>query len=321
MQFFGMRGTTRGLRTAVALATSEYVDERLFGDEGDSAYGPFGVRIVEGFRSREYPLVTLESAAATPGLVPVTEASRWRASDGLSALLRRYEQFASQYSNELPDVDSSALPTQAPADGTAEVWRAFLRLELGMPDLAERIDPEGYRRYLQRRYRSIEDLRSAHALDVARFADVAYPATAPQEPRRLEDWQRYEAIVRPMWRTASRFTVMVPVPAGGAARDADVQRKRQIADRVVRLEKPAHTVYDVQLYWALFRVGHARLGHDSLIHLGGRAPELLAPAVLGRAYVAQSHVGWSPKHDAIDRTIIGHDVLGSSQSSPRENLS
>src|SRR5205807_200869 len=55
---------------------------------------------------------------------------------------------------------------------------------------------------------------------------------------------------------AHRFVVLVPeaLPAAESA----------MVSRIVNLEKPAHTVFEVRRYWEGFRVGEARLGVDTL---------------------------------------------------------
>ena len=50
-------------------------------------------------------------------------------------------------------------------------------------------------------------------------------------------------------------------------------------------------MFDVRFYWAFYRVGEARLGIDTQIGAGSRAPELIPDAVLGRAYIGASFVG------------------------------
>jgi hypothetical protein len=56
------------------------------------------------------------------------------------------------------------------------------------------------------------------------------------------------------------------------------------------LEKPAHTSYEIKFYWAFFRVGDARLGEDTVLDSGSRAPQLLLPAVLGDTYTGSTYL-------------------------------
>jgi len=104
------------------------------------------------------------------------------------------------------------------------------------------------------------------------------------------DWLQFERQLLAMHRTAHRFSVLLPVT--GVTEDPfDLDERLRRARRIVEIEKPAHTVFDVRLYWALNRVGEARLGIDTLLNAGSRAPELIPDAVLGRAYIGASFVG------------------------------
>ena len=111
-----------------------------------------------------------------------------------------------------------------------------------------------------------------------------------------------------MRRTAHRFSVLLPVPRGGNT-EGPRRERLDLVRRVVELEKPAHTVFDVKFYWALFRIGEARLGDDMLIDRGGRAPDLLPPLRLGQAYLAESHLAAGHPQSVAERQIVGRDRL------------
>jgi hypothetical protein len=92
-----------------------------------------------------------------------------------------------------------------------------------------------------------------------------------------------------MQRTAHAFTVLLPVSTGSGD-TVDEQQRRALATRVVSLQKPAHTVFDVKFFWSAFRVGEARLQLDTVIDLGSRSPALLTPLVLGRDHLGESYL-------------------------------
>jgi hypothetical protein len=71
-------------------------------------------------------------------------------------------------------------------------------------------------------------------------------------------------------------------------------------------------VFDVKFYWAMFRVGAARLGFDTLLDVGSRAPELLSPMVLGQGYLAESYL--ADYRDRTGRQILACRRLGQAQA-------
>jgi len=106
-----------------------------------------------------------------------------------------------------------------------------------------------------------------------------------------------------MHRTAHRFSVLLPVDS--VVSDTSVLEQRLgLARRIVELEKPAHPGFDVRFFWAFNRVGEARLGLDTQIGAGSRAPELVPDAVLGRAYLGASFVGGPARPTAGDRLRV-----------------
>ena len=113
-----------------------------------------------------------------------------------------------------------------------------------------------------------------------------------------------EAFARGEPAGAHRFTVLVPV--GLSALPHDRQRLREVVGAVVTRERPAHAAFDVQLYWALFRVGAARVGQDTALGEGSRFSAL----VLGAGYLGQSLVGGTHPWDVRDRRVLGRDREG-----------
>ena len=121
------------------------------------------------------------------------------------------------------------------------------------------------------------------------------------------DWYQFESVVLAVYRTAHRFTVLLPTPK--ALDTEEHQRRVDLAQRIVDLEKPAHTVFDVKFYWAYFRVGEARLGEDTLIDRGSRAPQLLSPMVLGQGYLVESYLAPTYPQDIANRQVLGRERL------------
>ena len=110
-----------------------------------------------------------------------------------------------------------------------------------------------------------------------------------------------------MHQTAHKFVVLLPVAASDVNNVAARQAQLLLAQRLIELEKPAHTMFDVKFYWALFRVGAARLGEDTLVGLGSRAPELLTPMILNRGFLSESYLAPNPPNDTAGRFLVGTD--------------
>jgi hypothetical protein len=180
----------------------------------------------------------------------------------------------------------------APAGAETE-WRAFAAATLGfVPWAADNVgDPPGWSEFLARRYGHLAALAAAYGrTSLAAFGDVALPRDVrPDEGPPLRDWFAFEAVVLPMRAAAHRFTVLLPVCLD---EDEDVERrKRDLAWRVVQAQAPAHTVFDVRLYWSAFRIGEARVGMETVVEDRSRLGRLLGPAVLGRSHLGSSRLG------------------------------
>src|SRR5262245_37102672 len=103
---------------------------------------------------------------------------------------------------------------------------------------------------------------------------------------------------------AHRFTVLAPV--GLSASPERRQRLRDSVAAVVEQERPAHAASDVQLYWALFRVGAARVAHDTALGEGSR----FAALVLGAGYLGESLLAERHPWEVLDRRVVGRDRTG-----------
>jgi len=143
--------------------------------------------------------------------------------------------------------------------------------------------------FLARRYRRIEALRAAHGTAWPGFDLVPLPDVLPATRAGQTDWWQFEGQLLAMHASAHRFSVLLPVASVSAA-PYQLDLQLALARRIVELEKPAHTVFDVRFYWAFNRIGEARLGLDTQLGAGSRASELVPDAVLGRAYLGASFV-------------------------------
>ena len=154
----------------------------------------------------------------------------------------------------------------------------------------------------------MSSLNAAYGTHWPSFEVVSLPEELPADGAPLRDWYQFESLVLPLRDAAHRFTVLLPMRASADPDDAEGLRRRSIAERVVNLEKPAHTTFDIKFYWELFRLGEARLGEDSSLNLGGRAPQLMTPLTLGRGRLAESYL-MARQATPADRPVLGRDPL------------
>lgn len=231
------------------------------------------------------------------GFVPgagATERTRWQ---NFLLTRRTEDQLEAGYAVRYDRIASLELPRDWPASETQrDDWRAFCELSDGS------WARERWQDFLARRYRHIERLQRAHQASWPGFNVVALPDVLPATTAAQTDWLHFERQLLAMHRTAHRFSVLLPVT--GVTEDPfELDERLRRARRIVDLERPAHTVFDVRLYWALNRVGEARLGIDTLLNAGSRAPELIPDAVLGRAYIGASFVSGQPRPRDGDRML------------------
>lgn len=98
--------------------------------------------------------------------------------------------------------------------------------------------------------------------------------------------------------SAHRFSVLVP------ERLSD--EEAAMVERVVRMERPAHTLFDVRRYWDYFRVGEARVGLDTVL---GEEPRFLA-TVVGQSYLADGYLHPPHPFDVPERVVADRDRVG-----------
>jgi phage tail-like protein len=287
MLFFQQRGTLNGLLIALQLALDTCFDERIFTTPPARREYASGIRIVEQFRARRTPGVVLGDPTEPSAVRVSSVGERWWPEQGASMLQQRYRDFLQQQLGEIvPALFGPTPPTSNPA-----LWVQFAQRELGFTPSTDTSDTPLWQSFLARRYRFINALNdSYHLSGEARhtsFSQLLLPSDLPPDGAPLHDWYQFQSIVIPSHRTAHRFTVLLPMTASDPAQ----QRERlDLARRVIELEKPAHTTYDVKFYWAMFRVGAVRLGYDTLIGQGGRSPELMTPMILGQGHLVESYL-------------------------------
>lgn len=116
---------------------------------------------------------------------------------------------------------------------------------------------------------------------VEQFLTRHQPGVAAGDPTDLEPSVTDDVLAAAQAR-AHRFVVLLPTTVD--------QRTRGLVERIVNLQKPAHTACSIRQYWALLRVGEVRLGIDTVLGRGSRfdtfqlGQTALAEGVLGAAF-------------------------------------
>lgn len=303
MLFFQFRGTIRGLRMALRLALEDCAEEQIFSEAESSNARPASIRIVEKYRTRRTPGVVLGDPTALAGLREVLPAKRWQPSQGRENLHARYREALGLTS------EAELFPLSDPGNERSRAWRQFCLETLGFIPAATSADEAYWQNFLERRYYHVNAYNAAYQLNTAQalfaFGQAELPNELPKDGAPLADWFQFEGVVVAMRRNAHHFTVLLPTPRLETSSTTEAQRRRDLAERIITLEKPAHTTFDIKFFWALFRVGAARLGEDTLIDLGSRAPQLSPSMVLGQGYLSESFLAPGHPQNVADRLVLG----------------
>jgi len=269
-RLLALRGTPQGLQLALRLALDPDVDDAALTDPRQARTA--AIRIVEAYALRHARAIAAGdlTAAPQPGDAP----RRWRPSDGPAALHARWHA-----------VTGEARFPARPATVTPQ-WLAFCDEALGYRPGTTAADDARWAAFLERRHGTLARAAARHGRDPA--AVLAWPAELPDAAGALGDWHDAGAVALAAARYGHRFTVLLPVCPDERPDDAAVLERRAIAERVIAVQKPAHTVATVRLYWSAFRVGYARLGSDSTLT---RRPPRHHDAVLGRRALGDAVAG------------------------------
>ena len=299
MSFFQYRGTLPGLLMALQLTLVDPVCEAIFTNPIGTADRPGSIRIVEKYHTRRVPPIVYGDPTGT---TPLDEAGlSWQPGDGAQALHNLYAQ-------ALQDLNLPAVhryPIQAPDAAYLAAWRSFSRRVLGFIPSAGPKDLSLWQEFLAKKYATLAAFQKVYGVSSATesFAKFQLLADLPDDKSQLLDWYSFEANVLNLRNSAHRFTVLLPLQTGVEADSPEYARRLGLAQRILELEKPAHTSYEIRFYWAMFRLGEARLGDDTVIDQGGRDPRLNPPLILGQGHLSESHL--TPRHpqDQADRLV------------------
>lgn len=279
--FFEARGTTPGIMMALRLALEDCADQSIF----SNPISQRGARLVENYQRRWLP-AGLRQTPSSQVAVASQAQTLWTPNLGPDDLNQRYATAVGSPGAMYPIFLS-------PGDLSYAAWSAFSTANIGLvpsqPD-----DPALWATFLRGRYRTVGDLNSTYETTYSDFAQVPFPSQLPRQMLPLWDWYQFQGILT-IEASAHQFTIFLPMNAVDAQNVMAQRAKVDLVRRVVNLEKPAHTSYDIKFFWAFFRLGDARLGQDSVLDSGSRAPQLMLPAQIGDTYLGSTYLSRQPQ--------------------------
>jgi hypothetical protein len=203
---------------------------------------------------------------------------------------------------------------QPPQVAEAADWSQFIATDIGFTyALVTNADEPTYENFLMQRYPQPSDINTAYGLAggaaLTSFSDIqaklwdGLASGLPAGGAFLQDWILFVSVVLPTQQNAYRFSVVVPVQLQD---NVTTQMQRQnLAQRIAQQEKPAHTDFDVKLYWAAFCTGQARVGIETVVGPSSRFAALL----LDQSLLGESYLSFIPPWSVRGRMVAGRDQL------------
>lgn len=257
---------------------------------------------------------TRQTLGFVPSFAPTVEVSQWQ-----TFLRQRYADLAAlnaKHETRYDEWQEILLPRDWPATGDSRKdWQDFLTATQNLSTNTVRV---WWQEFLARRYGRIGALNQIYGTNWPGFETVALFDLLPPDGAALDDWYQFESITVQQYLTAHRFTVLLPVPVSLAFNPDEHQRRLDLSRRIIELEKPAHTVFDVKFYWEMFRIGAARLKFDTLLDQGSRVPQLLPRFALDQGFVGSGYLAPTEAESASDRYILGRDPLSTDPRKERK---
>nr|HET6903975.1 phage tail protein [Ktedonobacteraceae bacterium] len=313
MDFFQYSGTILGLLIALQLTLEDNPSATIFTHHpGKKPTSANGIHIREKFRTRRTTAILSASTDTVDdnAISLYNQETRWFPQQGGERLNHLYREFLRKQGlyTKLHTKDEDTFPLKAPADATQQrVWQQFSQEALDFIPAASDADLPLWQDFLARRYQQIDLLNAAYQKEYTSFSHIPLFVYLPQKIRPCIDWYQFEGIVLPLYRTAHQFTVVLPMPSTGKV--ADAQYQRELARRILKIEKPTHTIFDIQFYSAAFRIGATLLGEDTQIGWGSRTA-LTAPSLtLGEGILSEGHLSSATTNGQLGAYALGTEQL------------
>ncbi|HUE23346.1 MAG TPA: phage tail protein [Bryobacteraceae bacterium] len=324
-RFFQTRGTLNGMVRMIRMSLDQCADESLF-DPADVEH--FSVRIIEHYLLRSDPGVVLGDPTDVQAPGAITAGAAWTPSQGVAPLDQLFRSFLSAeygsisalnlaWNTSFAGFDDPTLrfPAIQPSS-TAEAadWSQFISTDIGFTyALVTNADEPAYENFLMQRYQQPSDINTAYGLTgssaLTAFSDIqamlwnGLASGLPSSGVFLQDWILFVSVVLPTQQNAHLFSVVVPVSLNASV--ASQMQRQSVAQRIAQQEKPAHTNFDVKLYWAAFCAGSARVGIETVIGPSSR----FAALQLDQSTLGASYLGFVAPWSVRGRMVVARDQV------------